>query len=216
MESDKQKSRALNLSLWFALGFWVLAILVNLQYTVYIDNHIIAYILSYESPGMTGLMKFFTWIGSGGMETVLIIALILIFYFLFDHRRELILLVQVMVGSELLNVLLKLLFHRERPNTHRLIDITGYSFPSGHSMGAFTFYGVLCFLFWRHLPFITGKLLVLCFSCAMILAIGISRIYLGVHYPTDVLGGYLASGAWLFLSIWVYMRNKGYRKKRSL
>ncbi|MNP70769.1 Phosphatidylglycerophosphatase B [compost metagenome] len=87
-----------------------------------------------------------------------------------------------------------------------MIDVNGFSFPSGHSMAAFSLYGVMAFLLWRHTLTSIGRGVLIAFSVAMILMIGISRIYLGVHYPSDVLGGFLASGCWLSISIWFYQR----------
>ena len=103
----------------------------------------------------------------------------------------------VVFGSSILNLLLKWVFQRARPDINRLIEITGYSYPSGHSMGAFSFYSVLAYLLWRHIDSRAGRGALIAVSIVMILSIGLSRIYLGVHYPSDIVGGYLASCAWL-------------------
>jgi undecaprenyl-diphosphatase len=94
-----------------------------------------------------------------------------------------------------------------------MIAVTGYSFPSGHSMEAVAFYAVLSFLLWRHLTTSFGRGLLIAFSTCIIFAIGVSRIYLGVHYPSDVIGGYLASGFWLSVTIWIYQY---YMEKRDV
>ena len=120
------------------------------------------------------------------------------------HRHELFLFIVVVAGSPLLNLVLKEIFQRARPDLNRLIEISGYSFPSGHAMNAFTVYGILTFLLWRHIFNRTGRSLLLLFSTFVVFMIGISRIYLGVHYPSDIIGGYLASGCWLATSIWVF------------
>lgn len=78
-------------------------------------------------------------------------------------------------------------------------------------MSAFAVYGVLSFLLWRHISTRWGRTLLIVISTTMILAIGISRIYLGVHYPSDVIGGYFASGCWLAIAIWFYQR---YQEKK--
>jgi undecaprenyl-diphosphatase len=105
-----------------------------------------------------------------------------------------------------LNGTLKVLFHRARPTLHRIVNANGFSFPSGHSMTAFSLYGIIAFLLWRHIPTSLGRGLLICFSSVMIVTIGVSRIYLGVHYPSDVIGGFLVSGCWLAVSIWFYQR----------
>lgn len=79
-------------------------------------------------------------------------------------------------------------------------------------MAAFSLYGILAYLLWRHISTPVGRGLLIIISITMITAIGVSRIYLGVHYPSDVLGGFLASGSWLTVSIWFYQR---YLEKRK-
>lgn len=101
-----------------------------------------------------------------------------------------------LVGSTLLNEGLKLLFRRLRPDILILHEAGGYSFPSGHSMAAMTFYGLLAYLAYRYGP--QGYQRVLCLlPCLLIVAVGLSRIYLGVHFASDVLAGYLAGICWL-------------------
>ncbi|MBP1996310.1 phosphatase PAP2 family protein [Paenibacillus eucommiae] len=150
------------------------------------------------------MMMGFTIIGSGGVISFLALLMVIFLYKVLKHRKELILFVGVIAGSALLNVWLKILFHRARPDLHRIIDASGFSFPSGHSMAAFSMYGIFAFLLWRHLSTSFKRISLVLLSTVMIIAIGLSRIYLGVHYPSDVLGGYLVSGTWLTLSIWFY------------
>lgn len=197
-------SRAFGLSLICAFGFGMAATLVDEQKTAAFDRAVIGFWQGMESPGLTKFMIFFTSIGAGAPVVAITIAIMLFLFFALKHRRELLLFLFVLAGSEALNVALKVVFRRERPSFHRLIAATGFSFPSGHSMGAFSLYGVLGFLLWRHIPSRLGRTLLILAVSALILAIGVSRIYLGVHYPSDVLAGYLASGFWLAASIGVY------------
>lgn len=155
---------------------------------------------------MTRLMQFFTWIGSGRQVVIITILAMLVLYLYLGHRRELLFLASVLVGSTVLNALLKVVFGRARPTIHRIIEVSGYSFPSGHSMASFSLYGGLAFLIWKHIPSFTGRVFMMVASVAFILTIGMSRIYLGVHYPSDVVGGYFISGCWLFTCIWFYRR----------
>jgi undecaprenyl-diphosphatase len=152
------------------------------------------------------IISFIQGIGTGLPIVAITICVLLFLYFVLGHRKELIFVVGVVVTSTLLNVILKLLFHRERPTIHRLFDATGYSFPSGHAMAAFSLYATLIFLLWKHIPTGWGRVMVVIAGSIMIAAIGLSRIYLGVHYPSDVIGGYLASSSVVFASIWFYQR----------
>ncbi|WP_445671239.1 phosphatase PAP2 family protein [Paenibacillus sp. FSL K6-2862] len=170
------------------------------------DDNLIGWIQGMEAPGMTKWMQVFTWIGSGLPVIIITIISMVVLYLFLGHRRELLFLAAVIAGSALLNTLLKLAFQRARPTIHRIIEASGYSFPSGHSMAAFSLYGGLAFLIWKHIPTAIGRVLMIIVSAAFILTIGMSRIYLGVHYPSDVAGGYFLSGSWLAICIWFYQR----------
>jgi undecaprenyl-diphosphatase len=194
------------------VGFSLMSLLISDHKIVQFDSNVIAAIQGMESPGLTKVMKFFTFIGSAPFVIVLSIILLFFLYKVLHHRMELILLIASIFGSAALNGLLKQFFHRVRPNLHRLIDVGGYSFPSGHAMSAFTVYVILTFLLWRHIPSKWGRTLLILFSFFMILSIGTSRIYLGVHYPSDIVGGYFASGFWVAIAIWFFQY---YQEKRN-
>lgn len=197
-------SLALIVSFISLLGFGLMAFLISADKIVNFDQSIIGIVQGYEDQRLTTIMEFFTFIGSTPAVVVLCLLIIFFLFKVLHHRSELILFVIVVAGSPILNHLLKGFFQRARPDLHRLIDISGYSFPSGHAMNAFTVYGILTFLLWRHIFNRPGRWMLILFSAIMIFAIGISRIYLGVHYPSDIIGGYLASGFWLAATIWLF------------
>jgi undecaprenyl-diphosphatase len=209
MNMKQQLARAFITSLIFAIFFGLIAILIHDRQLDLFDQTLIQFIQAFESPIITTVMRTFTFIGSGLVVACLVLIMAIFLYSVLGHRRELIFFIGVIMGSSLLNEVLKWIFHRARPTIHRIIEAAGYSFPSGHSMAAFTLYGVLAFLLWRNLSTSLKRNLIVIFSVVMILMIGISRIYLGVHYPSDVLGGYMASGCWLAASIW-FFRKYGY------
>ncbi|RAW09933.1 phospholipid phosphatase [Paenibacillus taichungensis] len=170
------------------------------------DQSVGSWIQGFETPAITSLMKLFTDIG-GGLPLIIIILLALfIMYRYLSYHKELGFLIGVMVGSTVLNACLKFLFHRDRPLIHRIIDAHGYSFPSGHSMSAFSFYGALSFMLWKHVPTLVGRIILVLISSFLILGIGISRIYLGVHYPSDIIGGYFVSASWLIPCFMLYRK----------
>ncbi|WP_230501577.1 phosphatase PAP2 family protein [Sutcliffiella rhizosphaerae] len=116
-----------------------------------------------------------------------------------------------LLGVRLMNTWLKAIFVRERPTLEHVVEASYYSFPSGHSMNSIAFFGLLAIL---SFIYVKRKWLsyafILLFSI-LILLIGISRIYLGVHFPLDVLAGFFAGLTWLFFisALWaVYLKKE--------
>ncbi|GAA3404372.1 phosphatase PAP2 family protein [Paenibacillus hodogayensis] len=200
----KRVTYALAISFVCAVGFGGIALLVGVNRMDAFDSAVIGFIQGMESDSLTKVMKMFTWLGTGLPIAVLTVIVGWVLYSALGHRRELLLLGIAMAGSGLLNYLLKLAFQRARPNIHRIMEVNGYSFPSGHSMAAFSLYATIAYLLWRHIPSASGRVILILVSSLFILIIGISRIYLGVHYPSDVIGGYLASGCWVYALVWAY------------
>ena len=200
------------ISLVSLIGFSSIAILVNGQKLIQFDQGLIASIQGFESPTLTLVMKFFTFIGSFSSVFVISLLAALFLYYVLKHRMELILFGSVIIGTPIINQILKHFFHRARPDLHRLIEVGGYSFPSGHAMNAFAVYGIIAFLLWRHIPSRLGRAILILISSGFIFMIGTSRIYLGVHYPSDIIGGYFASAFWLSVAIWFFQK---YKEKRS-
>ncbi|WP_026566944.1 phosphatase PAP2 family protein [Bacillus sp. UNC41MFS5] len=207
---------AFSISVVSIIGFSLISLLISDQKIIHFDRTIIDSVQGMETPLLTSVMKFFTFIGSAPFVIVLSLFLLFFLYKVLHHRLELILFVAAIAGSAILNGILKNFFQRVRPEFHRLIEIEGYSFPSGHAMNAFTVYGIISFLLWRHITSALGRWTLIFVSMVMILAIGISRIYLGVHYPSDIIGGYFASGFWITTAIlfFQYYQEKRYNKRQ--
>ena len=100
-----------------------------------------------------------------------------------------------------LNLLLKQIVQRPRPTEYRIIDETGYSFPSEHSMVSMAFYGFLIYLIYKYVKNQYLKIGLITFLSILIISIGISRIYLGVHYTSDVMAGFCISVSYLVLYV---------------
>ncbi|NMF26669.1 phosphatase PAP2 family protein [Olsenella umbonata] len=127
---------------------------------------------------------------------VLVVMLLVIEVFAPGRRPGLCAAVNLVLAT-LLNLLLKALIQRPRPEGYRLVAESGFSFPSGHSMVAMAFYGLLIWMVWRYeKDALVRRLGVIGFGLVIVL-VGLSRIYLGVHYASDVLAGFCASIAWL-------------------
>lgn len=113
----------------------------------------------------------------------------------------------------ILNQLLKRILQRPRPTEYRIIEETGYSFPSGHSMISMAFYGYLIYLIYKYVENKYVKWILISLLSVLICLIGVSRIYLGVHYTSDVLGGFLISIS--YLVIYISAANKFLVEKRG-
>ena len=159
-------------------------------------------IRGFATPRLTRVAIFLTNLGSGYIEIGLMFVVGAFLLFRFKHTWETVLLVISLSGAWLLNTILKELFHRVRPDIVHLVQAGGYSFPSGHAMVAAAFYGVIGYLLWLNLRnYSKPSWYVVLFTFVLILAIGISRIYLGVHFASDVIAGYAAGGVWAIACI---------------
>ncbi len=142
--------------------------------------------------------------------------LLLCAYFLFvrKHAWYSIKVASIALSSVTLMFVLKLIFARMRPNDPLLAPALGYSFPSGHSLVSFTFYGLLIYLVYNYAQNVWVKWGSIIFFSCLILMIGFSRIYLRVHYATDVLAGFLIGIAWLLFSLYFLNRMEQYSQRR--
>lgn len=145
----------------------------------------------------TPIAKFITNFG-GAM--FLILLTILLFIFIKNKKIGLSISINLFVIT-ILNQILKYILQRPRPTEFRIIEETGYSFPSGHSMVSMAFYGYIIYLIYRYVKNKYVKWSLIVFLSILICSIGVSRIYLGVHYTSDVLGGFLISLSYLVLFI---------------
>ena len=148
----------------------------------------------------TPIAKFITNFGGA---IFLIILTILLLVVLKNKKVGLSICTNLVVVT-ILNQLLKRLLQRPRPTEFRIIEETGYSFPSGHSMVSMAFYGYLIYLIYRFVKNKYLKWISIVLLSLLICLIGISRIYLGVHYTSDVLGGFLISISYLVIYISVF------------
>lgn len=180
------------------LGFFLYFKEVVLQNQFFAFDKAVSY--SFYAFRTPLLNKIFITIAFLGSEKVLVpLFIIFIAYLLWKKfKREALVFSLTFVTGYFLNTMLKLLIQRPRPSFAPLLRDSSYSFPSGHVMNSFIFYGTLTIIIFaitknRHL-----QTLILILSILIILAVSASRIYLGVHYPTDVIAGFLGGIWWLF------------------
>lgn len=165
------------------------------------DRTIIAVMEAGSSQTMDNVMFIFTEMGSAWFLTLSSIIVLVVLGFKMRDKWGMLFFVIAVGGGSLLTLLLKHLYVRERPSINAEIDALGYSFPSGHSMGSLIFYGFVMYLVirTRQRPWIQWSTVGV--LSMLIILIGASRVYLGAHFPSDVLAGYIAGTIWLLLSL---------------
>jgi membrane-associated phospholipid phosphatase len=169
--------------------------------TVGVDLRIINLVATLRTPLLDQIMYVVTFLGNA-QTIVVLTALAALVALIAGRPRDAVLLVLAVIAGALFFELVKLLVHRPRPPLEdaRIVQ-GGFSFPSGHSTLSATFYGTVAYLLIRGLAREWQKVLVGVAAAVLVLAIGVSRIYLGVHYPSDVLAGWAAGALWVVLVI---------------
>ena len=145
----------------------------------------------------TPIAKFIT--NFGGAIILIVLALMLFIYI--KNKKIGVSIISNLAIITLLNQLLKRIVQRPRPTEFRIVEESGYSFPSGHSMVSMAFYGYLIYLIYKYVKNKYLNWISIILLSILICSIGISRIYLGVHYTSDVLGGFLISISYLIIYI---------------
>jgi undecaprenyl-diphosphatase len=160
------------------------------------DVAILQWLHEHQSPSRTAFMIEMTYLGTG---TVVMMTIIVVAMFLWhtEHKHSARLLLAATSGSFLLNGALKLVYHRPRPSVFPWqIGAMSSSFPSGHAMNATVVYGTVAYLCMRLQKHHWSRVITLSSAIVMILLICLTRLYLGVHYPSDVMGGIIVGLGW--------------------
>lgn len=145
----------------------------------------------------TPIAKFITNFGGA----IFLITLTVILFILIKNKKIGLSILTNLVVIAGLNQVIKRILQRPRPTEYKIIEETGYSFPSGHSMVSMAFYGYLIYLIYKYVKNKYIKWISIIALSILICFIGISRIYLGVHYTSDVLGGFLLSISYLIIYV---------------
>lgn len=169
-----------------------------------IDEQVTDFVISYRSPLLTDFFKTITHIGDVYGYIVAVGLCLALSYSYYKHWRYAVQILTVLILASVSNVILKHFIDRARPTIEHLVSVRSLSYPSGHAMSAMAFYGFVIFLVYRSRfnVFIKAGIILLLF--ALILAIGVSRIYLGVHFPSDIVGGFIAGMVWTGFCIVVF------------
>lgn len=180
--------------------FWLPAVLfcyvageILERQSILLDSRILLWIHDHSSHVLDSLFLFITTVGNAeiiGPATVLICA----YLWYRQHREAVTIVMSSFFGAAAANLVLKLLFHRQRPNFWQSsLHESSYSFPSGHAMASSALVFALVVIAWNT----RWRWLVVSLGLPFIVLVGYSRLYFGVHYPTDIIAGWLASLVWV-------------------
>lgn len=191
-----KKINVVLISLLIIFVFFVCEIVTN-NIFIY-DNAIYNFIINtFESDIMTKVLKLITQLGGVLYFTILSFLVVVL-----AKRKKTKLLIPINIGlGTIINLIIKEIIKRPRPSVTRLVNESGYSFPSGHAMTSIAFYGFLIYLIYKRIQNKYLKWALIIVLCILIFLIGFSRIYLGVHYASDVISGFIAGAIYLIIFI---------------
>lgn len=180
------------------------------------DEDVFKILKPYITPGRTSFMSFITFLGKH--DALIPLNILLIGYFVYKKKKWFAIRIAVLaLSSLLLKFILKLYFQRERPDIPVIKKVAGYSFPSGHALIGVVFYGLVIFVIWHEVKQKWLKIFLTVFFVILILLISFSRVYLRVHYASDVIAGLAVGFIWLVLSLRIiHGIEKRYIARKSL
>ena len=171
----------------------------NTSEGILFDKIILDAIHKEANPILFPLMKAISFVGSPYF--LIPIMILTMIYTLYKKKYYILKLLSLStLGSYIINFILKNIFSRTRPVDYFLVEQGGLSFPSGHSMVTMTFYMTLAYLASKKIRDKSKVKWIYLFAYTMIILMGISRLYLGVHWPTDIIGGYLIGHVFFYIS----------------
>lgn len=183
--------------------FLFLSIIVKINNSFLIDSVIYKSIIYFRTDNLTCFFKILTRLGTTRVCLIIGIIIMLIF-----RKRKYLLFPFTTIVIKIINLVAKYIIGRPRPNVLRLVNENETSFPSGHAMLSITLYGLIIYLIYSKISKNSVKWILIILFNLVIFFIGISRIYLGVHYFTDIIGGYILGVIYLII-ITSYIKFEG-------
>jgi membrane-associated phospholipid phosphatase len=179
------------------------------------DKTVIDWFHSFNYPHVSQFMFWVTQTGSGIWITTFSLVTVYWLWFYKKDALSILFFIITVSGGAILNYYLKLVFQRLRPSLDATIGAVGFSFPSGHAMGSMIFYGFIGYLVISSERKRSSKIITSIVLFLFIVLIGISRIYLNAHFPSDVIAGFCAGLLWLILTITALRTIKWQRRVNS-
>lgn len=168
------------------------------------DRSITDFIISFRSTGLTAFFSAITRLGERIPYIVISVLLASVLYWRYRSLAMILQSVAVLILASLSNIALKQSISRARPDVEHLVYVDSMSYPSGHSMSAMAFYGFLIYLCLKLAMPGWARVMLVTVLVFIIAAVGISRVYLGVHFPSDVAAGFIGGLIWVSLCIVIF------------
>lgn len=208
---NKTLNKKLLLSAIFAFLFIVLTVLILLKVTDPLDLAVESFIIGIHNDNLTKIMINITNLGSA--YSLIVITILITLFAIIKNKHLPINTIMNLIAVFLTSQLFKAIIRRNRPTGLFLTTASGYSYPSGHTMVSFAFFTFIAISLCEKIDNKLVKIIIRISSIILVLLIGFSRIYLGVHHTTDILGGYLLGLSYLML--FLNIRDKRIKKKEK-
>lgn len=183
--------------------FIVLTIMVMTKFIDPLDSYMESLLISIRSDNLTKVMTVITNIA----RAYSLIAISILLLFVIKDKKTPIKIIINLIAVFLVSQVFKFIFRRARPDSLALVPASGYSYPSGHTMVSTAYFVFIVYLLCKKINNKLVKTLLIVFSTIMILLIGFSRVYLGVHYLSDVLGGFILGIGYLMLFLHIFTKD---------
>ncbi|MGB3536099.1 MAG: phosphatase PAP2 family protein [Microcoleaceae cyanobacterium] len=181
------------------LGFLFLSQQVFAQHTTTFDTAILQYFLSIQNTFLTLFFTIITFLGEP-LFLMIINLVFIVFLWIKNQRSRAIVYLIIGNGAAEFNYFIKDFFGRERPELwDRILEVKYFSYPSAHAMNSIVIYGLICYYLMNQ--FKPWRWLILTITSILVILIGLSRLYFGVHWPTDIIAAYTMGSVWLAIAI---------------
>lgn len=223
-EIKKNLRRFTLLSAEFVIAFFIAVSLISLAFTIHVvfisnnhsvDNKVAAIISRFIHPAKTNILRFLTYLGNH--EFLIPVNVLMLVYFLIRKNKKLSVRITALLMTSLaLLFLMKLSIQRVRPLDPLLEAVKGFSFPSGHALMSVIFYGLLIYIAAKEIRKKWIRITVIILLMLLILLISYSRLYLRLHYASDILAGLSVGFIWLVLVLRIIKKIETGRMKRQV
>lgn len=193
------------LCLW---GVFAMADMVFEDKNLSFDDRVFDAIRPWVTQAHTNIMLVITFLGSQNFLLPANILLILYYLFVRDNKQTAFQITTISVTSVAVMFSIKVLLQRQRPLVPLISKAHGYSFPSGHTFTSVTFYGMLAYIAYRNIKNVYLRWAVIISLTLFVMLVGFSRVYLRLHYASDVIAGFCLGLIWLILAKWVLVRTE--------